>query len=221
MRSRFFVSSLLAVGFAVVAAIVPGCNCDKNTNNNNHNGDMGVPAGGSITIDPSDVTLDLFQGQPPPTQAFTVTFHPSSGDKDVTADCMYTLTDLTLGTMALNVFTAGTAHGGTAQLIAVYVDPSGTQQQAIATIHVRVHGTFQGPDCMGGGCGMFPPDNAPQCTATNITPQIYYPNDGVLLPPNMEVVAVHFTPFPGGPPAVPKVLKSAGTCRLPTSRQRA
>jgi hypothetical protein len=202
VRSRFFVASLLAVGFALGGAIVPGCNCDKNPTKN-PNGDMGVPSVGSITIDPSDVTLDLVQGQPPPTQAFTVTYHPSSGDKDVTGQCTYVLTDLTMGAMNLNVFTAGTDHGGTTQLLASFTDPSGQQQTAIATIHVRVHGTFQGPDCMGGGCGMFPPDNAPQCTATNITPQIYYPNDGVLLPPNMEVVAVHFTPFPAGPPVLP------------------
>jgi hypothetical protein len=203
LRSRAFLASLLAGSFALAAAIIPGCNCDKNSNRNPMNGDMGVPTIGSITIDPSDVTLDLVQGQPPPTQAFTVTYHPSSGDMDVSGQCTYVLTDTTLGAMNLNLFTAASDHGGTTQLIASFTDPSGQQQTALATIHIRVHGTFQGPDCMGGGCGMFPPDNAPQCTATNITPQIYYPNDGVLLPPNMEVVAVHFTPFPGGPPAVP------------------
>ena len=203
MRSRAFLASILAGTFALAGAVIPGCNCDKNSNVIHPNGDMGVPTIGSITIDPSDVTLDLVQGQPPPTQAFTVTYHPSSGDKDVTGQCTYVVSDMTLGAMNLNVFTAGTDHGGTTTLIASFTDPSGQQQTALAMIHIRVHGTFQGPDCMGGGCGMFPPDNAPQCTATNITPQIYYPNDGVLLPPNMEVVAVHFTPFPGGPPAVP------------------
>jgi hypothetical protein len=202
LRSRAFLASLIAGSFALAAAIVPGCNCDKNPTRN-MNGDMGVPSIGSITIDPSDVTLDLVQGQPPPTQAFTVTFHGSAGDQDVTGTSTYALTDLTFGAMNQNVFTAGTDHGGTTQLVASYQPSTGGQQTALATIHVRVHGTFQGPDCMGGGCGVFPPDNAPMCTATNITPQIYYPNDGVLLPPNMEVVAVHFTPFPGGPPALP------------------
>ena len=167
------------------------------------NGDMGVPTIGSITIDPSDVTLDLVQGQPAPTQSFTVTYHPSSGDQDVTSQSTFALTDMTLGTMSANVFTAGTVHGGTTQLIATFVDPSGAQQTAIATIHVRVSATFNGPDCPAGGCPQFPPDNAPQCMQTNVTPQIFYPPDGVLLPPNMEKMAVQWTPFPGGPPAVP------------------
>ena len=74
---------------------------------------------------------------------------------------------------------------------------------AMATIHVRVHGTFRAPTARRAAAAPFPPDNAPTCTPTNITPQIFYPNDGVLLPPNMEVVAVHFTPFPAGPPALP------------------
>jgi hypothetical protein len=205
VRSRVFVGLLLSCSFALTAALIPGCNCNNNGRGNGDGGmgDQGVPAIGSITIDPADVTLDLVQGQPPPTQAFTVTFHPASGDKDVTGDSTYALTDLTFGVMNLNTFTAGTDHGGTTQLIASYTPNGGSLTMAIATIHVRVHGVFQGPDCMGGGCTTFPPDNAPACSATNITPQIYYPNDGVLLPPNMEVVAVHFTPFPAGPPVLP------------------
>lgn len=207
MRSRIFLASLLAGSFALAGAIIPGCNCDKNSGRNRNgdggNGDAGVPTIGSITIDPADVTLDLVQGQPAPMQAFTVTYHPSSGDKDVTAQSSFALADMTLGSMNANVFTSGTDHGGTTLLAAAFTDPSGQQQSATAMIHVRVQGTFQGPDCMGGGCGAFPPDNAPQCTATGVTPQIYYPNDGVLLPPNMEKMAVHWTPFPGGPPAVP------------------
>jgi hypothetical protein len=64
-------------------------------------------------------------------------------------------------------------------------------------------GTFMGPGCTGGGCTGFPGDNAPQCPQQNITPKIFYPPDGVLMPPNTRRMAVHFTPFPGGPPALP------------------
>ena len=202
MRSRVLPGLLLPIGFALVAAITPGCNCHNNGKAVGI-GDMGVPAIGSITIDPFDVTLDLVQGQPPPTQPFTVTFHGANGDQDVTSQSQLVLGDPTFGVMNLNLFTAGTDHGGTTQLIASYTPPSADAQTAMATIHLRVHGSFQGPDCMGGGCGAFPPDNAPQCPQTNIAPQIYYPADGVLLPPNMSVISVQWTPFPGGPPALP------------------
>src|SRR5437899_5646852 len=141
------------VGFAAAVAVVPGCSCNNGIHHpdggGGSGGDGGPPAVGSITIDPSDVTLDLVQGQPAPTQAFTVTFHPASGDKDVTNDAMYALTDLTFGSMNQNVFTAGTDHGGTTQLVASYTPAGGSLTMAIATIHVRVHGAFQGPDCMG------------------------------------------------------------------------
>ena len=89
-----------------------------------------------------------------------------------------------MGAMNLNVFTAGTDHGGTDQLVASY--PSGQQQTAQATIHVRVHGSFQGPDCMGGGAACSRRTTRRSCGGTDITPQIVYPPDGVLLPPNME-----------------------------------
>jgi hypothetical protein len=50
---------------------------------------------------------------------------------------------------------------------------------------------FTAPDCP--GC-TFPGKGAPQCAgAPPIT--IYYPNDGVLVPPNMNVISVHWTPF--------------------------
>lgn len=204
MRSRAICTAILvAATFAVSAGAVPGCNCDKSGQKTPGNGDMGIPAIGSITIAPADTTLDLLLGQAPPTQAFVVTYHGDNGDSDVTSSSTFALGDPTLGTMNGSTFVSGTDHGGTTTLSATYVPGNGNAQMALAMIHVRVHGSFQGPDCMGGGCTTFPPDNAPPCAQTNIAPQIFYPPSGVLLPPNMDVMAVHFTPFPGGPPALP------------------
>ena len=206
-RAGSFVAILAGIGFALAGAAVPGCNCAsgvRHPDGGNGNTDMGVPAVGSITVDPADVTLDLVQGGPAGMQPFKVTFHPASGDQDVTGQCTFALTDQTLGTMNGNVFSTGGAHGGSTILIATFVPPGGSQEtMGMANIHVRVKGTFTGPDCMGGGCGTFPPDGAPPCAQTNIAPQIYYPPDGVLLPPNMNVMAVQWTPFPSGPPALP------------------
>jgi WD40 repeat protein len=208
-RRSFVVAASLAIGFTLVAGVMPGCSCDDAQHRTdggvggNGSGDMGVPAIGSITVAPADVTLDLVQGAPPTTQAFTVTFHAASGDQDVTGQSSFALTDPTLGTLNQNVFATGMAHGGTTTLIASFVPPGGSSTQGLATIHVRVKGSFNGPDCMGNACGMFPPDTAPPCAQGNVAPQIYYPPDGVLLPPNMSTIAVHWTPFPGGPPAVP------------------
>ena len=192
MNNRAVLAVLVGSAFAFAVGVMPGCSCNHNAGRGG-NGDMGVPAIGSITIDPVDVTLDLVQGQPAPTQAFTVTYHAADGDHDVTALATYTLADMTIGAMSGNLFTAGTAHGGTTQLIAAYTPDNMAAQTALATIHVRVQGVFQGPDCMG-ACGAFPPDGAPTCPGANVTPNLVYPPDGVLLPPNMNVISVQWTP---------------------------
>ena len=54
--------------------------------------------------------------------------------------------------------------------------------------------SFTAPDCP--GC-TFPPVGAQACSGAP-TIHVVYPNDGVLVPPNMNVISVHWTPF--GPP---------------------
>ena len=47
------------------------------------------------------------------------------------------------------------------------------------------------------GCATFPPLGTgapPACTGTAVDPQLVYPPDQVLLPPNMNVIEVHFMP---------------------------
>jgi hypothetical protein len=204
VRNRIIHAVVLAGAFAFAASGIPGCNCSSHvichSGNVCSNGDMGIPAVGSIFITPGDVTLDLVQGQPPAMQAFTVTFHGANKDTDVTSASTFSLGDPTLGSMNGNTFTCGTAHGGSTFLTATYTPPGMGVQMATATIHVRVKGSFTGPDCMGGGCGNFPGDNAPPCNNIPATPTIVYPPDGVLLPPNMSVISVQWTPFPGSGP---------------------
>jgi WD40-like Beta Propeller Repeat len=55
-----------------------------------------------------------------------------------------------------------------------------------------VQGTFTAPDCP--GC-TFPPDNAPPCAPGAPAIDLVYPNDGVLVPPNMSTISVQWTPF--------------------------
>jgi hypothetical protein len=49
------------------------------------------------------------------------------------------------------------------------------------------------------GCPVFPPlkGGPPACTGTGAQPTIVYPPNGVLLPPNMNVIEVQFTPGAG------------------------
>ena len=53
-------------------------------------------------------------------------------------------------------------------------------------------GTFTSPDCR--GC-TFPPLTATACAASAPAIKVVYPTDGVLLPPNMNVISIMWTPF--------------------------
>jgi len=197
MRGVKLLGAICALAFI---AATPACSCQ----NDNGVGDGGLRPGGdgmvaigSIDISPQDVTLDIFTGQAPPQQAFTVTYHGKNNDMDVTGQATYTLKDPTIGTMSGNIFIAGLAHGGTTVLIASYTPMGGSVATAQATIHVRVHGTFKGGDCAGDpACNMFPGDKAPPCAA-GAEATIVYPNDGALLPPNLNTLAVQFMPGSG------------------------
>ena len=51
------------------------------------------------------------------------------------------------------------------------------------------------PDCPAAGCPPFPGMSAPMCASGTPAIQVVYPNDGVLVPPNMDVMSVQWTPF--------------------------
>jgi hypothetical protein len=53
-------------------------------------------------------------------------------------------------------------------------------------------GTVTAPDCA--GC-TFPPGNAMPCASSAPAIKVVYPTDGVLVPPNMNVISIHWTPF--------------------------
>ena len=55
-------------------------------------------------------------------------------------------------------------------------------------------GTYNYPDCP--GC-TFPAPGAPACASSAPAIQIRYPNNGVLVPPNMNSLSVQWTPFGG------------------------
>jgi hypothetical protein len=152
------------------------------------------PATGTLSVEPSDVTLDLVSGQPAPSTKFLAIFHASKGDQDVTMSAGFVLTDTTLGQMVDNQFTASLDHGGSTSLTVNYKLANGNVVSSQALIHVKVHGSFTA-GCP--GCSAFPADSAPACGAAT-PPKVVYPPDGVLLPPNLNQLEVQFLPGTAG-----------------------
>ena len=72
--------------------------------------------------------------------------------------------------------------------------PLGPSSDASVTTVPPVDGGLVAPDCQ--GC-TFPPLGAPACAASAPAIKIVYPNDTVLVPPNLNVISVQWTPFGG------------------------
>jgi hypothetical protein len=113
--------------------------------------------------------------------------------QDVTAQVSYSTSPA--GVVMINAgglaVTTGTSGG-----VVTVTASSGT---ATATAALTVKYTFVGPDP---GMASSVPTNAPSLftTTTNDSsraPQLIYPNDGVLLPPNVSGIEVHFQPGTG------------------------
>jgi hypothetical protein len=160
------------------------------------NGDGGKPnncvAPTSITLDPATFTQTVTI---PGTfaKSYTATGTFPSGQQDITATSFFTVSDTQVGTMAGPKFTWGGAVGGTITVQALYCGVVGT-----ATLNLRVEKTFNagGADGGAGDGGLSPLASAFAGAGTSTSaackPTLKYPPDQVLLPPNTNVVEVHF-----------------------------
>ena len=177
----------VSIFVVAVASVGNGCSCSHNAGQGSDGGggdDMAAPiSGGDIAIMPADVTLDITPGGAAQTQLYTAKL--VQGGMDISAGAAWSVDDTSLGSFSGNTFTSTVDHGGTTYVRATYNGLSG-----FATLHVKLHASVPSDNCP--GCPPFPPDNAPQCTATAQTPVIVYPNDGALVPPNTNVMQLQF-----------------------------
>ncbi len=147
----------------------------------------GLPIAGAIalSIDPASITL-VTDGVTRPLQGFRVNALLDDGSsKDVTGDVALSLSNPALGELVGAAFRSA-AIGGTSQLIARAGDLSAT-----APIVVRLEAAVnEGDDLPADPVGVF--DSAPLDDSR--APQLVYPTDGVLVPPNLGLLEVHFYP---------------------------
>ena len=184
----------------VVAGLLvcgPGCSCSNTVTRGDLDGG-GDGAGDGTTaelvITPNPADLEVVAGGPPTTQVFTATAHLRGSDQDVSAAATWSIDDGNLGAMAGATFTSVVTRGGSTVVRAAYTPPGGATLNAEAVLNLR----FRANVVVGcTGCPAFPIDTTPACTDPAATPTLVYPPDGVLLPPNMNVIEVHFLPGAG------------------------
>jgi hypothetical protein len=142
----------------------------------------------SLKVTPENLTL-VIDGTTPASQSYTATGQYFDGHtEDVTNKVSFRLENSAMGSFKGPAFTSSLDQGGTTRVVAqvgpIWADTGLTLKLVKRTVDASSN---------------TPPD-APQkfSGAEDATkaPDIVYPNDGVLLPPNLLRLEVHFEPGP-------------------------
>jgi hypothetical protein len=150
-----------------------------------------LPGVVSLRVDPPTATVNVTPGSPA-TQAYHAFGKAANGtETDVTTSVDWSVDRTLLVPMIVGgLATTSDSVGGVVQVRA----STGTLS-AMATLTIKLTATD-----LATGAGAMPPLPATPAQAfggpadTTRAPQLVYPNDGVLLPPNLNGVEVHFRP---------------------------
>ena len=145
----------------------------------------------ALQITPTTASLAVANGGPPATQQFKVTGTVNGQPQELTSAVTYSATPtgvITIDGSGLAT-TTGTAGGR------VTVTATAGTISAMATVTVSYSSSAADPGPAGSGVpasaqSIFSSAPADQSRA----PQLVYPNDGVLFPPNLSGIEIHFLP---------------------------
>lgn len=186
---------LLALAFGACGGCNPGTN-------NNVDSDGGTPDAGdagpdhpgvtlqSLTLSPADAVIST-DGSTAAVQAYTVTGHYSDNSTaDLTNQASFDVDNTQLGAFSGNVFNSGTT-GGTTNVYAHVASLRGS-----TTLTVKLQRTYTDPSSglSGDPSTAF---SGTQVATGAVVPDIVYPNNGVMLPPNLSKLEIHFKPGTG------------------------
>jgi hypothetical protein len=184
--------SLLAVLALTLAQA--GCSCSTENPGGLIDGGSDGGSDGStkvlmgVSLSPTDPTLDI-QGGAPAVQDFTLTaVYDDGSSADVSAQGSFALADSTLGNFNVQHFVSHTAKGGKTEVTATFQGKTATTSLTLIKHQTFPSGTGLPSDPAG-------PFDGPVDAAR--APSLVYPNDGVLLPPNLGRLEFHFLPQSG------------------------
>lgn len=154
--------------------------------------DGGTPATtiASIAVTPANQTL-IIDGATPATSAYVATATFADGHSaDVTASATFALAQPSLGAFAASTFTSTTDFGGATTVTATVGTIMG---QTGLELQIRQRYSDPGSTGLPSDPGAaFGGGDAPSLAA-----QLVYPNDGVLVPPNLGKLEFHWKPAAG------------------------
>jgi hypothetical protein len=155
--------------------------------NSGTTGKTGAP---SLAITPMAATMTVSNTGAPQTQQYMVTGQVNGQTEDLTTQVLYSTSPTGVVTIDKNGLATSTGTRGGVVTVTAF---SGAVS---ATATLTVYFTFTGADP--GMTSTVPTDPSSIFTTTNNdtarSPGLVYPNDGVLFPPNITGIEVHFTP---------------------------
>jgi hypothetical protein len=195
MRGLMLTNSLVFQCFRGMAVVVAACaiGCAFSPSNLQGGGSAGggshdIPGLTSLTISPPDAKITLNAGGPPQTQQFRVTGIVNGHMEDVTGQVGWSASPS--GIVGISNNGLATTVGNTGGSVRITAAANG----ATATATLTVYYTFTGADP---GQANVPPDANTRFSGKpsdpGRAPGLVYPNDGVLFPPNVTGIEVHFT----------------------------
>ncbi|MBN1206683.1 MAG: hypothetical protein JXB05_17500 [Myxococcaceae bacterium] len=142
----------------------------------------------SIAIEPPDAVVELQAGQASAQLTYRVmgTFEKGAA-RDITAKATLSIDNPFLGGFQGATFSSSKNQGGTAAVTAKVDTLSATTR-----LSVKVRASVQDPDSTNVPTDAAARFNGPASDSRK--PDLVYPNDGVLMPPNMRGLEVHFLP---------------------------
>ncbi|HVT07451.1 MAG TPA: hypothetical protein VHO67_08330 [Polyangia bacterium] len=157
-------------------------------------GTGGTPQIGGLSalqITPGTAMISVSTGAPPATQQFMVTGTINGQSQDVTSMVTYSVTPT--GIVTIDASGLATSTGTSGGVVTVTAASGSVTAQATLVVNY----TFTGADP--GTAGMGIPSNAGTLFSSapadpTRAPQLVYPNDGALFPPNVTGIEVHFVP---------------------------
>ena len=192
----------LAVGAGALAT-VPGCN--NGTLGGGGTGEDDLSLLESIRVEPAAVTLTASPSMAA-TQSFKAygKFPGSSNEVEITSKVVWYTDQPTVGVfndISSSTFTSSTGNGGLTKALAQL---QATGLTGSGDVKVKFAATVNGPDGSSGGTGgmplpadpgkSFPSGGAGGSADATRAPKLMYPNNGVMLPPNIQKLEVHFDP---------------------------
>jgi hypothetical protein len=142
---------------------------------------------GTLRVAPDNASVTV-SGSVAGTLDFQAFLGMSNGTEvEVTSEASFTLNDHSLGSFSANHFTSATDHGGATRVQATARGVSGDTPLTVRleTVVVEPGAPANAGSLFGGA------DDASRA------PTLVYPSDGVLVPPNLNVLEFHFLPGDG------------------------